>query len=254
MNKMNFANGKALIPFITCGDPSLEVTPLLVRAAAENGADMVILGIPFSDPTAEGPVVQEANIRALKAGTSLERLFDMVRGMRTSIDIPLCFMTYANVAFSYGPEKFIATCEALGIDGLIFPDIPYEEKDEFAALCRAHQVKLISQIAPARATRIATIAKEAEGFVYVVAGNDEKNEAVVSDIADMVQLARQQTNLPCFMGGGIGTPEELRLHAKEVDGVIVDDAVVALVGEYGIDAPEMVGKFVAEMKVALSDE
>ena len=253
MNKMNFTNGKALVPFITCGDPSLEVTPLLVRAAAENGADMVILGIPFSDPTAEGPVVQEANIRALSAGTNVERIFEMVRTMRPTVDIPLCFMTYANVVFSYGPEKFIATCEAIGIDGLIFPDMPFEEKEEFADVCRAHHVKLISQIAPARAERIEMIAKAAEGFLYVVAGNEEKNDKIVSDIADMVQLAHQASELPCFVGGSMATPEELRLHAKDVDGVIIDEAVVSLIGEYGADAPSMVGKFIAEMKVAISD-
>ena len=253
MNKMNFKNGKALIPFITCGDPNLETTPLLIRTAEKNGADMVILGIPFSDPTAEGPVVQEANIRALKGGVTIDRIFDMVRGIQQDIKIPLCFMTYANVAFSYGTEKFIAACEEVGISGLIFADIPYEEKEEFADCCHAHHVQLISQLAPARAERMATIAEEAEGFLYVVAGNDDDDDNIVHHVPDMVALARQHSTLPCFVGGGIASPEEVRALAKDVDGVIVDEAVVELVGKYGADAPEMVGAFIAEMKVAISD-
>ena len=163
-----FASGKAFIPFITCGDPDLATTAAAVRAMAANGADLIELGIPFSDPTAEGPVIQGANIRALKAGTTTDKVFDLVRELRKDVSIPMVFMTYANVVFSYGAEKFISTCAAIGIDGLILPDLPYEEKDEFAPICRKYGVDLISMIAPTSENRIAMIAKEAEGFLYIV--------------------------------------------------------------------------------------
>ena len=161
-----FANGKAFIPFITCGDPDLETTAAAVRAMAANGADLIELGIPFSDPTAEGPVIQGANIRALKAGTTTDKVFDFVREVRKDVSIPMVFMTYANVVFSYGAERFISTCAEIGIDGLILPDLPYEEKEEFAPICQKYGVDLISMIAPTSENRIAMIAKEAEGFLY----------------------------------------------------------------------------------------
>ena len=132
--KSAFENGKAFIPFITCGDPDLETTEKVVRAAAENGADLIELGIPFSDPTAEGPIIQGANMRALANGTTTDRIFDMVKSIRKDINIPMVFMTYANVVFSYGAEKFISICNQIGIDGLILPDLPFEEKDEFLSL------------------------------------------------------------------------------------------------------------------------
>lgn len=128
-----FAGGKAFIPFITCGDPDLKTTAAAIRAMAANGADLIELGIPFSDPTAEGPVIQGANLRALQAGTTTDKVFDLVREVRRDVTIPLVFMTYANVVFSYGAERFLSTCAEIGIDGLILPDLPYEEKDEFAA-------------------------------------------------------------------------------------------------------------------------
>lgn len=163
-----FENGKAFIPFITCGDPDLETTAAVVRAAAANGADLIELGIPFSDPTAEGPVIQGANIRALEGGVTTDQVFDLVRELRKDVTIPMVFMTYANVVFSYGAEKFISICQEIGIDGLILPDIPYEEKEEFLPYCKKYGVDLISMIAPTSENRISMIASEAEGFIYVV--------------------------------------------------------------------------------------
>ena len=163
-----FENGKAFIPFITCGDPDIQTTAAVVRAAVENGADLIELGIPFSDPTAEGPVIQEANIRALSGGVTTDRVFDLVRDVRRDVKVPLVFMTYANVVFSYGAERFISTCREVGIGGLILPDIPYEEKEEFLPACRKYGVDLISLIAPTSEDRIAMIAREAEGFLYIV--------------------------------------------------------------------------------------
>ena len=161
-----FDHGKAFIAFITCGDPDLETTGRAVRAAVANGADLIELGIPFSDPTAEGPVIQEANLRALKAGTTTDRIFDFVQELRRDVTVPMVFMTYANVIFSYGAEKFISTCEKIGIDGLILPDLPFEEKEEFLPLCRQYHVDLVSLIAPTSENRVAMIAREAEGFIY----------------------------------------------------------------------------------------
>ena len=163
-----FSHGKAFIPFITCGDPDLETTAAAVRAAVDNGADLIELGIPFSDPTAEGPVIQGANLRALNGGVTTDRIFGLVRDLRRDVEVPLVFMTYANVVFSYGAGRFLSTCRETGIDGLILPDLPFEEKEEFLPFCRRYGVALISLIAPTSEDRIAMIAREAEGFLYVV--------------------------------------------------------------------------------------
>ena len=235
-----FENGKAFIPFLTCGDPDLETTAAAVRAAAANGADLIELGIPFSDPTAEGPVIQAANLRALTAGTTTDKVFDLVRDLRKDVTIPLVFMTYANVLFSYGAEKFIATCQEIGVDGLILPDLPYEEKDEFLPLCRQYGVELISMIAPTSENRIAMIAKEAEGFLYLV-----------SSLGVTGTRSEIKTDLPCAIGFGISTPEQARAMATLSDGAIVGSAIVKLVAQYGKDAPAEVGKYVKTMKDAL---
>ena len=186
--KEAFANGKAFIPFITCGDPDLETTEAAVRAAAENGADLIELGIPFSDPTAEGPVIQGANIRALKGGVTTDKIFELVRRLRRDVRVPMVFMTYANVVFSYGSERFIAACRDIGIDGLILPDVPFEEKEEFLPLCRRYGVDLISLIAPTSQNRIARIAREAEGFLYVVSslGVTGMRKEIHTDLASMI--------------------------------------------------------------------
>ena len=193
-----FANGKAFIPFITCGDPDLATTAAAVRAMAANGADLIELGIPFSDPTAEGPVIQGANIRALKAGTTTDKVFDFVREVRKDVSIPLVFMTYANVVFSYGAERFISTCAEIGIDGMILPDLPYEEKDEFLPICCKYGVDLISMIAPTSENRIAMIAKEAEGFLYIVSslGVTGTRSEIGTDLASIVEVVRQNTKTP----------------------------------------------------------
>ena len=189
-----FANGKAFIPFITCGDPDLKTTAAVVRACVENGADLIELGIPFSDPTAEGPVIQGANLRALTGGVTTDRIFDLVRDLRRDVTVPMVFMTYANVVFSYGAERFISTCRQIGIDGLILPDLPYEEKDEFLPLCRQYGVDLISLIAPTSQNRIATIAKEAEGFIYVVSslGVTGTRSEIKTDLASIVEVIRSR--------------------------------------------------------------
>lgn len=250
-----FANGKAFIPFITCGDPDLATTAAAVRAMAANGADLIELGIPFSDPTAEGPVIQGANIRALKAGTTTDKVFDFVRELRRDVSIPLVFMTYANVVFSYGAERFISACAEIGIDGMILPDLPYEEKDEFLPICRKYGVDLISMIAPTSENRIAMIAKEAEGFLYIVSslGVTGTRSEIRTDLASIVKVVRQNTKTPCAIGFGISTPEQAAKMAGIADGAIVGSAIIKLLEQYGKDAPEHIGAYVKSMKDAVRE-
>ena len=248
-----FAGGKAFIPFITCGDPDLETTTAAVRAAVENGADLIELGIPFSDPTAEGPVIQGANLRALKGGVTTDRIFGLVRDLRRDVTVPLVFMTYANVVFSYGTERFLAACREAGIDGLILPDVPFEEREEFLPFCRRYGVDLISLIAPTSAHRIAKIAREAEGFLYIVSslGVTGTRSEITTDLSAMVEVVRQNTAIPCAVGFGISTPEQAKRMAEVSDGAIVGSAIVKLLEQYGKDAPQQIGAYVKQMKAAL---
>lgn len=251
--KSAFENGKAFIAFITCGDPDLETTAAAVRAAAKNGADLIELGIPFSDPTAEGPVIQGANLRALNGGVTTDKIFALVRELRKDIQTPFVFMTYANVIFSYGAERFLSACRDVGIDGLILADLPFEEKEEFLPACHTYGVDLISLIAPTSADRIATISKEAEGFVYIVSSlgvTGTRNE-IKTDLASIVNVVRQNTDIPCAIGFGISTPEQGRKMAAVSDGAIVGSAIIKLLEKYGKDAPEYIGSYVRSMKDAL---
>ena len=248
-----FRNGKAFIPFVTCGDPDLETTAAIVRAMAANGADLIELGIPFSDPTAEGPVIQAANVRALASGTTTDKIFDMVRELRKDVTVPMVFMTYANVVYSYGAEKFIATCKDVGIQGLILPDIPFEEKEEFLDLCHTYGVDLVSLVAPTSADRIAMIAREAEGFLYIVSslGVTGTRTEISTDLDSIVKVVRENTDTPCAIGFGISTPEQCAKMGAIADGAIVGSAIVKLVAQYGKDAAGPVGEYVRSMKEAL---
>lgn len=253
--KSAFENGKAFIPFITCGDPDLETTKAVVRAAVENGADLIELGIPFSDPTAEGPVIQGANIRALAGGVTTDHVFQMVRELREDVTIPMVFMTYANVVFSYGAEKFISTCQEVGIDGLILPDLPYEEKDEFLPICHQYDVDLISLIAPTSDNRIAMIAKEAEGFIYLVSslGVTGTRSEINTDLASIVEVIRENTDIPVAIGFGISKPEQAQKMTEVSDGAIVGSAIIKILEKYGKEAPKYVGEFIKSMKDAVSE-
>lgn len=249
-----FINGKAFIPFITCGDPDLETTGKLVRAAVKNGADLIELGIPFSDPTAEGPVIQGANIRALSGGVTTDKIFDFVKELRKDVTIPLVFMTYANVVFSYGSEKFISTCKEIGVDGIILPDLPFEEKDEFEPLCKEYDVDLISLIAPTSKERIAMIAKEASGFLYIVSslGVTGTRSEITTDLASIIKVVRENTDIPCAIGFGISTPEQAEKMAAVSDGVIVGSAIIKLIEKYGRESEKAVGEYIKSMKTAIS--
>lgn len=248
-----FENGKAFIAFITCGDPDLATTAEAVKEAVRNGADLIELGIPFSDPTAEGPVIQGANIRALKGGVTTDKIFDFVRELRKEVTVPMVFMTYANVVFSYGSEKFIATCKEIGMDGLILPDVPYEEKEEFQSICDRYDMDFISLIAPTSENRIAMIAKEAKGFLYIVSslGVTGTRTEIKTDLSSIVEVVRQNTDVPCAIGFGISTPEQAKKMAGLSDGAIVGSAIIKLLEKYGIEAPKYVGEYVKSMKNAI---
>lgn len=248
-----FNNGKAFIAFITCGDPDPQTTAAAVRAAVANGADLIELGIPFSDPTAEGPVIQGADLRALRGGMTTDKVFALVRQLRRDVTVPLVFMTYANVVFSYGAEKFISVCKDIGIDGLILPDVPYEEKEEFLPLCRKYGIDLISMIAPTSQDRIAMIAKEAEGFLYIVSslGVTGTRSTIDTDLESIVKEIKRNTDIPCAIGFGISSPSQAKKMSDIADGVIVGSAIIKLLERYGKGAPLHIGKFVKSMKEAI---
>ncbi len=248
-----FAKGKAFIPFFTCGDPDLATTEECVREAVKNGADLIELGIPFSDPTAEGPVIQQASERALSGGVNTEKIFDLVRKLREDISVPMVFMTYSNVIYSYGAERFMEKCAEVGIDGLILPDLPFEEKEEFLPVCRQHGVSLISMIAPTSENRIAMIAGEAEGFLYVVSslGVTGMRSEIRTDLKSMIDVVRKSTKIPCAIGFGISTPEQAAKMSALSDGAIVGSAIVKLLAEYGKNAPKKVGEYIRSMKEAM---
>lgn len=254
--KEAFAENKAFIPFITCADPDLETTAELIRCMERAGADIIELGIPFSDPTAEGPVIQAANLRALKTGVTTDKIFDMVKSMQTTVKVPLVFMTYANVVYSYGTEAFLEKAEKAGIAGLILPDVPFEEKGEIASVCKKYGIDFISMIAPTSHERTIRIAKEAEGFVYCVSSlgvTGVRNE-ITTDIGNMVKLVRQYTSVPAAVGFGVSTEEQAETLSKQSDGVIVGSAIVKIIEKYGKDAVPHVEEFVRGMKKAVLKE
>ncbi len=250
-------NGKAFIPFITAGDPTLAVTEQLVIAMAAAGADLIELGVPFSDPTAEGPVIQDANIRALRNKVTTDDVFDMVARLRADgCDVPLVIMTYANVVFSYGIERFAAREAEVGLAGVILPDVPHEEKAEFAEVFAAQGLDVVSLIAPTSHERIRQIAADATGFVYIVSslGVTGVRSEITSDIGGMVALIREANpTAPCAVGFGISTPEQAARMAAASDGAIVGSAIVRMIGEYGEDAVEPVATYVRQMAAAVHE-
>ena len=248
-----FSKGKAFIGFITSGDPDLETTEKIVYAMDWAGCDLIELGIPFSDPTAEGPVIQEANVRALSNGVTTDKVFEMVNRIRKNTDIPMVFMTYANVVYSYGIEKFCQKMVEGNMSGMILPDVPFEEKEEFDTVCKEYGLDLISMIAPTSHQRIQTIAKEANGFIYCVSslGVTGVRSKITTDIVAMVDLVREVTDVPVAVGFGISTPEQAKKMASQSDGAIVGSAIIKIIEKYGKDAPQYVEAYVKEMVDAL---
>lgn len=249
-----FKNNKAFIPFVTAGDPNLETTEKLVVAMAEVGADLIELGIPFSDPVAEGVVIQRADERALASGTTTDKIFDTVRRIREKTDIPLAFMTYVNPIFAYGPDRFMKNCRDAGVDAVIVPDLPFEEKGELKPFCTEYGIALISLIAPTSNERIAMIAREADGFVYVVSslGVTGVRSEIVTDLGEMISHVKEAGSIPCAVGFGISTPEQAAKIAGVADGVIVGSAIVKIVEQYGEASVKPVREYVNRMKKAVS--
>ena len=257
MNRLSgvFENKKAFIPFVTAGDPSLDVTEKLVIEMAKAGADLIEIGIPFSDPVAEGVVIQQADERALSSGTTTDQIFDMVSRIRVETGIPLAFMTYVNPIFVYGTERFLKKCAACGIDAVIVPDLPFEEKGELSPYCNQYGVCLISLIAPTSEERIGMIASQAQGFVYCVSslGVTGVRSAITTDIAAMICRIKAAKEIPCAIGFGIATPAQAREMAGIADGVIVGSAIVKIVAQYGKDCIIPVCDYIRQMKSAISD-
>ena len=244
---------KAFIPFLTCGDPTLEVTEECAVAMARAGADLIELGIPFSDPTAEGPVIQAANVRALAGGVTTDDALALAGRIRRRTDVPLAFMTYANVLFSYGVERFARAAAEAGVNGVILPDVPHEEKAEFSGPLAAEGLDLVSLVAPTSHERIRGIAADATGFLYIVSslGVTGVRSQITTDIDAMVALVREVTDVPCAVGFGISTPEQARDMAARSDGAIVGSAIVRLLEEYGEEAAPHVETYVREMAAAV---
>lgn len=257
MNKITaaFQHGKAFIPFLTGGDPDIETTEKLIRAMAEAGADLIEIGVPFSDTIAEGTVIQEASQRALQGGATADQLFDMVIRLRKDIAIPFVFMGYANSVYGYGAEKYMARCKEAGVDGVILPDVPYEEHQEFREVLDKYGITQISMVAPTSQDRAKAIARDARGFLYCVSslGVTGVRSSFSSNISEIIGLARSAGDVPCAIGFGISTPEQAKEMAKKADGVIVGSAIVKLVAQYGKDSVPVVYDYVKKMKDAIRD-
>lgn len=249
-----FNHGKAFIPFLTAGDPNLEKTEEFILEMERSGADLIEIGIPFSDPIAEGIVIQEADIRALASGTTTDKIFDMVAKVRPQVRIPLVFMTYLNPVFHYGYDRFFRRCQEAGIDGIIIPDLPFEEKGELDGIAAAHGVDLISMIAPTSEERIQKIAAEAKGFLYVVSsmGITGVRSEITTNLGAILENIRKATDVPACVGFGINTPEQAAEIASIADGVIVGSAIVRLAEQYGGHAAEHIGAYVRKMKESVA--
>ncbi len=250
--KNAFINGTAFIAFLTGGDPNLDTTEKLIYEIAKQGADLIEIGIPFSDPIAEGPVIQEANERALLDGCTTDKLFDLVKKVRKTVDIPIVFLTYLNPIYTYGTDRFMENCSIAGVDGVIVPDLPYEEKEELKPFCNKHGIDMVSLIAPTSKERVRMICKEAEGFIYCVSslGVTGVRSEITSDISGMIKTAKEVTEVPCAIGFGIATPEQAKEMSQYGDGVIVGSAIVKLIAQYGEDSVTYVGEYVRQMKEA----
>ncbi|MGN0529884.1 MAG: tryptophan synthase subunit alpha [Eubacterium sp.] len=255
MNKISdaFKNGKAFIGFVTAGDPDLETSREIMVKMAQAGCDLIEIGIPFSDPIAEGPVIQEANLRSLSGGTTTDKVFSLASEVSAEVDIPLVFMTYLNVLFKYGYDKFLDNAKKSGVSGVIIPDLPFEEKAELQSVAQKYDIDVISLIAPTSEQRIQMIAKEAQGFVYEVSslGVTGVRSEIKTDLESITKAVKSATDIPVAIGFGISTPEQAKKYSAVADGVIVGSAIVKIIAQHGKNAPEEVYKYVKSMKDAI---
>ncbi|MDR1252779.1 MAG: tryptophan synthase subunit alpha [Treponema sp.] len=250
-----FQNGKVFIGFVTGGDPDIEKTKEFVLEMIRAGADLIEIGIPFSDPIAEGPVIQEANIRALSAGTTVGKLFDLVKDLRQETAVPLVFLTYLNPVFHYGYDAFFKRCGVAGLDGIIIPDLPFEEQPELRETASKYGVDLISLIAPTSEERIKEIARTASGYIYIVSsmGVTGVRGEITTDLAAIAAALRSVTTLPAAIGFGIHTPAQAAEMAQIADGVIVGSAIVKIIAEHGAASGPHIYRYVKKMKAAVVD-
>jgi len=250
-----FKNGKAFIGFLTAGDPTCEKTVEYILAMEEAGCDLIEIGIPFSDPMAEGVVIQDANVRALKHNTTTDDVFEIVKQVRAKTDVPLVFLTYINPVFFYGYEEFFKKCAELGVDGIISPDLPYEEKGEIDEIAKRNGVDVISLIAPTSKERIQKIANDATGFIYVVSslGVTGMRSEIKTDLNAIIKDIRDVTDLPLAVGFGINTPEQASQIGKIADGVIVGSAIVKIIEEHGENSGNALKEYVSSMKKAANE-
>lgn len=252
MNKISdaFNNGKAFIGFVTAGDPDLNTSKEILLSMSKGGCDLIEVGIPFSDPIAEGPVIQDANIRALKNNVTTDDVFALTKSVSQEVDTPMVFMTYLNVLFKYGYDKFLQKAKDSGICGVIIPDLPYEEKDELQSVAKKYGIEVVSLVAPTSEDRIKMIAANAEGFIYTVSsmGVTGVRSEIKTDLESITKAIKEVTDVPVAIGFGINTPEQARKYSHIADGVIVGSAIVKLVAEHKTDAPKYVYEYVKSMK------
>ncbi len=241
-----FEAGKALMTYITCGDPDLETTTGIIRRAVDNGMNIIGLGIPFSDPTAEGTVIQESNIRALSKGITTDDIFNYVKGLRRDIDEPIIFMTYANVVFSYGAERFMAACKDCGADGILVADLPFEEREDFLPVCDKYGIELVSALALNSEDRVEMIAKEAKELIYVMSSSAEEMEEKAPAVVEKI---RKVTDVPCIISYGTGGMKQMKKVSDLADGVAASEDVMVLLEKYGTKAPEHIGMLITEIKI-----
>ena len=255
MNRIEnaFKNGKAFIGFLTAGDPTFDSSFENIMAAVKAGADMIEIGIPFSDPIAEGVVIQGADLRALQGGMTTDRAFELSEKVRRETDIPLVFMTYLNPVFKYGYDRFFAKCKEIGVDGLICPDMPFEEKGEADEIAKKHGISIISMIAPTSEARIKSIAESAEGFLYIVSsmGVTGVRSEIKTDLAAIMESVKKYKKVPAAIGFGVSTPEQAEKMAALSDGVIVGSAIVRIVEKYGENAAPEIYSYVKSMTDAV---
>jgi tryptophan synthase alpha chain len=252
MNRIKdaFNNKKAFIAYLMAGDPNLKVSAEYILTAQDAGADMIEIGIPFSDPIAEGEVIQAASVRALAAGTRLDGIFDMVASIKDKMRIPLVFMTYVNPVFVYGYDRFFKRCADIGICGIIIPDMPFEEQGEAKTSAKEHGIEIVTLVAPTSEKRISQIAKNAEGFIYLVSsmGVTGVRSEITTDLPAIVAEIRKHTATPIAIGFGISTPEQAKYYSLAADGVIVGSAFVRIIGQYGENAKQLLYESIKEMK------
>lgn len=241
---------KAFIPFITAGDPNIESTKEYIKALIEAGSTIIEIGIPFSDPIAEGKTIMEADERALKSGVTTDKIFDMVKDIRKEYpNYPLVFMTYLNPVFVYGYDKFFKKCKEVNISGIILADLSFEEKHEVSDVASKYDVAVISLIAPTSLDRIEKIAKEAEGFVYLVSslGVTGVRDSITSDVEGNYKKIKEFTNIPVFVGFGIKDKVQAKKMASISDGAIIGSAIENIIAEHGTNSKEYIYKFAKEI-------